>query len=119
MAHTGYAFADAGAARDWLTALAPTVPAMAEGAILNRLTAPNVERIGDLPLGEEAQVWRAGASSPVAPEPDAVVWAIAVRRGAAVFVLTVDGTGAAPDALARELAQRLDRRLTAAQMAWP
>ena len=119
--YTGFAFADADRAPANFGQLAESTRAAAVGGLLNRVQDPRAERVDDVSLGDETFAWRASGPGAGTPGSDAVRWAITVRRGAAAFTLVVDGAGAAPDALARDLARRLDQRLAAALAAgaWP
>ena len=119
--HTGFAFPDVTSAQANFETVSQSLAGDAAGGLLNRVTDPRTERISDLELGEEWAAWRASGPGAGSPGMDAVRWAVAVRRGPAIFTLIVDGAGGAPDVLARDLARRLDQRLAAALAAgaWP
>lgn len=106
---TSVLFGSADGAKAYFNALSPTMGQRA--ALLIKDRAPNVTpgRSADLPVGEEGVAWSARD-----PGSSATSWVIAARRGPAVFLLLLDGTGAAVDELARSLAPRLDQRLMAA-----
>lgn len=104
-------FASADGAKQYLSALGPTMSQRALLLIKDRIPTVNAapSRATDLPLGEESVAWYARD-----PASGSVGWAIAARRGPAVYLLLLDGTGAPVDELARALAMRLDQRLAAA-----
>lgn len=111
--HTGYAFATpAGAEASFGESIGELEPA-ARALIAGSADEIAAGRDAELSLGDEAVAWRASGPS------EAVAWVIAVRRGAGSFLLTLNGTGPAVDRLARDLATRLDQRLTVAGTAWP
>ena len=101
-------------ATGYLAYLSGQLNALVQAPNSTRVITQKVETIDDLQLGEEVLVRRASGPSIEVPGVEAVAWTVAVRRGAAAFLLTVAGTGAATDRLARDLAQRLDERLAAA-----
>jgi hypothetical protein len=72
-------------------------------------------------LGDETIAWRTAGPAAAPPGAEAVRWAMVVRRGAAGFLLVVEGVGAAPDRIAVELARRLEGRTAGAIQAgaWP
>ncbi|MGH2585250.1 MAG: hypothetical protein ACRDJE_10085 [Dehalococcoidia bacterium] len=116
--HTGYAFTDVPAAQQGFREIAASLPAAARDTI--HLPNPMVEVMDGLQLGEERAAWRASAPAQGSGGAEPVVWAVAVRRGAAVVTLLVSGTDAAPETFGQELAQRLDQRTAAAlPTAWP
>jgi len=116
--HAGHAFPDVPAAQQGFREIAASLPAAARDTIL--LPNPMVEVMDGLQLGEERAAWRASAPAQGSGGAEPVVWAVAVRRGAAVYTLLVSGTGSAPETFGQELAQRLDQRTAAALPAgWP
>lgn len=118
--HIGYAFATAEGADMLLDETAASLATTAQALIDQRAGAVGVERIEDLRLGDETVACRASGRSAALPGVEVVAWAIAVRRGAGSYVLTLHGAGPAVDRLARELSPRLDQRLaTAVPSAWP
>lgn len=118
--HQGFAFATEQSARAGFSTLSDSMQAGVRGGLLNRVQDPKLERIDDLRLGDETIAWRASGPGAGTPGQEAVRWGVAVRRGGAAFTLIVDGTGAAPDTLARDLARRLDQRLAnALPSGWP
>jgi hypothetical protein len=118
--HIGYAFATAEGADALLDETSAQLATTAQALIDQRTAGVQVERIEDLRLGDETVAWRVSGPSEALPNVEVVAWAIAVRRGAASYVLTLHGAGPAVDRLARDLAPRLDQRLAAAvPSAWP
>lgn len=99
VAHTGFVFVSADDARQFIRDLGSMVLNAADGGHPERVDAPR--------LGDEAHAWRVQTA-------DGVTSIIAVRRGPAVFAVTVQGSGSAPETMARDLAHRLDQRTAAA-----
>jgi hypothetical protein len=106
--HTGYAFATPDGAGSSFNEMAAEAEAAARALIDAPAGEVHAGRAADLSLGDASVAWRASGPS------EAVGWVIAVQRGAGNFLMTVRGTGPAVDALARDLATRLDQRLAAA-----
>jgi hypothetical protein len=118
--HTAYAFGTTDGAGLIFGEWAAELPATARALIQGQSDEVQVDAVDNLGLGESVAAERATGRSSDSPNNEIVGWAIAVRRGAGGFLLTLHGSGSAVDTLARELAQRLDQRLGAAIPAsWP
>lgn len=115
--HTGLVFGSADAARAHLAHLAATLSPALKDRAGNRAQQITVEPLSGLQLGEETHAWRASGpgTASLSGERQLSIVGIAVRRGSVTTLIIVDGTGSAPETLARALAARLDQRLAAAQ----
>lgn len=118
--HIGYAFSTPAGAETLLEETTAELATTARALIEQRARDVRVEQVTDLRLGDETVAWRASGASEALPNVETVAWAIAVRRGAGSFLLTLHGAGPAVDRLARDLAPRMEQRLgSAVPAAWP